>query len=156
MNKQQRTIFILLLAVISLLFVISFMFTLKLAEAHKTDYRALYDELNKQSVKVDKVTDSIEAINNRIETIEKVQPKDGKDGKNGVNGMDGKDSKSTNTITTIVKEKTVKGDRGEKGDDAPVLEVRLNPVTKSLEKKYDNQTFWSELIPCERLLVGCL
>jgi len=99
-----------------------------------------------------------------------VQAKDGKtpikgidyfDGASGINAM------SFSVTNNIVKEVPLIGEKGEPGADgvdgvngidginAPTQELRINPETGDLESKYSNWWFWTPLIPCSELKVGC-
>lgn len=66
--------------------------------------------------------------------------------------------------TTVYRTETVQGEKGEPGEkgeqgvpgqDAPALQLQVNPVTKDLEYRYSGDTAWSLLIPCIELLKEC-
>lgn len=80
-----------------------------------------------------------------------------------VKGEKGDPGKTTviENNTTIYRTETVKGERGdtgEKGQDgkpAPVLQIQVNPESKNLEYKYDTDSLWTLLIPCDQLIKDC-
>lgn len=45
--------------------------------------------------------------------------------------------------------------KGEPGENAPRQELRINPNTGALESKYEDETFWMVLLPCEKIQLQC-
>lgn len=47
------------------------------------------------------------------------------------------------------------GKDGVDGKDGRQLLIQINPITKDLETKYADDSFWQVLIPCKQLLTKC-
>lgn len=78
-------------------------------------------------------------------------------GKDGKDGLPGQQTVIENQ-TTVYHTETVKGEKGDPGlpgEAAPVLQIQVNPESRNLEYKYSTDTFWSTLLRCEELLIGC-
>lgn len=91
------------------------------------------------------------------------QPGESIRGKDGRDGVDGKTTIIENS-TTIYRTETIRGEKGdvgekgapgEKGQDAPTLQVQVNPETKDLEYKYSTDTFWTVLVTCNQFMREC-
>lgn len=145
MDKRDKTIYALVVLVILMLAAGMWIVTAKIATIQNDN------------------TQKIAEIRQLVARIEVLKgdtglPGIGTDGKNGRDGRDGRDSVSTHTETTIIKERAIQGEKGEKGDPAPapaIQLIQLNQFTGDLETKLSTEDFWTTLIPCNRLLVGC-
>lgn len=151
-DPKDRLILVLILLVI--LAFASTMFVASYKIAQKQMQQSVAAEMEKQ-------ISSIKMLNGKtpVKGVDYTDGKDGNDGRNGrdgTNGANGKDSVSTHTETTVIKEQPLVGLEGQRGADAPMQQIRLNPVTNDLETKLSNTIFWQVLIPCDKLIVTCL
>ena len=87
-----------------------------------------------------------------------VKGKDYFDGAAGINAM------SYTVSNTVIKELPIIGPQGPAGNngvdgingqDAPIQEIRINPETGDLQSKMSNERYWSVLVLCRQLQVGC-
>ena len=85
----------------------------------------------------------------------------GKDGANGKDGVDGINAVSYSITELTIKEVPLMGEmgpvgpQGEQGLPGPKMYIQNNSDTGDIEVRYENQRFWSVLVPCVEIKLEC-
>jgi len=112
------------------------------------------------------------SIDDKTSKVVIYQAKDGYTPVKGIDYFDG--SSGINAVSysrteTVVKEVPLMGNTGDEGKTPPCYyedtqcrgtnaatqELRINPYTGDLESKLTDADFWTTLVPCAQLQVGC-
>lgn len=106
---------------------------------------------------------NINELLNRIDVRDGIDGRDGADGVNGIdgtngingsNGQDGRNVTADMVAAAVVQYfeenpvEAVQGLQGDPGAPGLVILVRENPLTKSLECKFGNDTTWLDITEC--------